>query len=1496
MAIKLDIQTTGVSTLERAAAAFDKMSGSTGKVAVAYDKLTGAEKKLVAYFKQTATQMGKTSAEFRKFKGEVDDTTVAMSSMAFTKQPFSVLAQQIKHAKAGTAAFRAEMGLLNADMQKLSSSKFERLSIVQDKASLILLKDINAETEKQAIIRAKIATIKGNTEFNTTLKETATNLRLAKTETEKLAAAYTKLGAAEKKVATNPGRLGVPSTGNALSTSGKGQTSVIGMLGGTTTKTTAEVNKLGIAETKTAAATNKATAAAAKQVEVNKTLQGAIRGTAGALGGLWLSYGNILPMMAAFAAASMVKSVYDLGAAFEYTTTYVDALNDAVGGLDAGQIQEQLLGLEGLRKTPTEMADGMKEFAKAGVEASEAIGQVAEMSKFATLAEMGMGEATKMIIGQSNAFGTTFANSANMIAAAALSSATDIGELGNALSYTTELATISKVQFDEVATALALMANAGIRGSKAGTAIRTSILKMQAPTSTFKKELDALGISWTAFTDGGQVKSLRVMFTELKKATENLPDAKRVKILKELFGLRSLKGGANILKSMGKEWDDMNAKIRASTEGVSFVSQKYEEVADTVTARWERLGNEMQKAILGAFDGDAVSGMLDSLTGTITSADFQQSLKSTVDLINSVGKEILALVEMTSTLPGDWMDKGLVGVMLFGKGVAPQIAAATAFLKIARQIADESRSDKKDGELGFWASMSRGLETYLQDLIKAQNFSTQLGKTLKLTPHNLPQAEIEANKNLEQPDELVRDWQREQGLPSIVAGVKIKFEVPSMTSEIALLKAELERALNSGQDSEALKVSIKIQTVVEAGLLDKELERLKALASATTPTKTIQLDTAALISANEIKKLKEAGDYTKDYEEKIKAVRNEARKYAMEQGEWNEATQTFTKLGQEHYDALLESKGLYVSETAKEIEATRALGLEMEKAFEGEFGLGSMDGGASAFLSDFEEGIHTTLPLIDEWDKKLRGIDDKVIAFANKKLTAGIEFDSEDLEEYREKLIWLAEYKGLQQIAKDSEALDFKIMINGMREAKDGMNKFDVSANNVKATYAELKEAAYKYLSAKGQVEKDTDGNWKFNSEAGATYFQKLTQEANIFGKAIKAAEKEIRAMKDEFSDTSFDLDLRTAKVRLGGVDGLTSQTDQYRLAVKEANHYRIEAQKAIDGTDEGLARSTAMWKKAYATTESFDTDTRAQYDAKVADLEYAAGQIRKNLATAGENAIDAKGGLEDGKAKNDAYIQKIVASFGKVDAAIKSHGTILTADGKEMATWANGQITAIDSVINKWRELSNTSFTTPEGVSITFPEGTPAETVQAAKDYGTTLGDNKGKVVELADETIKQLGRSNSAWAEASGAMEVKEGTTEGGKNVASFGGKIYKWSETAVSDIGKVKGAWEELAKTINNMPTPKTTSSSDYEGARALGGPVSAGSTYMVGEVGPELFTPRTGGVIIPNNKLSGSSEKMVDINFNMGGQSVPLKGTETSIKEIYRQTEERKRYAA
>jgi lambda family phage tail tape measure protein len=63
------------------------------------------------------------------------------------------------------------------------------------------------------------------------------------------------------------------------------------------------------------------------------------------------------------------------------------------------------------------------------------------------------------------------------------------------------------------------------------------------------------------------------------------------------------------------------------------------------------------------------------------------------------------------------------------------------------------------------------------------------------------------------------------------------------------------------------------------------------------------------------------------------------------------------------------------------------------------------------------------------------------------------------------------------------------------------------------------------------------------------------------------------------------------------------------------------------------------------------------------------------------------------------------------------------------------------------------------------------------------------------------------------------------------------------------------------------------------RASGGAVSAGTSYMVGEKGPEMFVPRTSGTIVPNNALSSVGGSQVINNYNI--QAIDVKSFEDRI---------------
>jgi len=448
-----------------------------------------------------------------------------------------------------------------------------------------------------------------------------------------------------------------------------------------------------VAKELSAIETKKATVATARYGKALLIVRGIMRGVAGAMGPLWMSYGSILPMMTAFiAAAAAIKSL-TLGATFEYDTKYAYELSGGIeeAGISLEEFREQIQDLEGLRTSTVELAEGMKEFAKAGVSTATALKDIAEMSKFATVAEIGLADATKLVIGQANAFGISYSDAANKLSAAALGSATSIEEMAVSMQYTTELGSIAKVTFDEVAASLGILANAGIRQSKAGTALRTSIIRMQVPTKKLDKMLASLNIEWSAFLDDGKVKNIGRMFKELEKATKDLTDRDRIVLLKELFGLRSMKAGANVLANINKGYDEFLENVKKSSEGVTFLQKSYEKFTNTSKGQWELLKTAIVNTLVAVFDSAETTEFLRTFQEVVAKPKFAATIKLVASAVNDLLLVMGKLIETVLSIPTVALDLGLIGYALFGTNpIGKTIAGLIIGTKVLKEVSEET--------------------------------------------------------------------------------------------------------------------------------------------------------------------------------------------------------------------------------------------------------------------------------------------------------------------------------------------------------------------------------------------------------------------------------------------------------------------------------------------------------------------------------------------------------------------------------------------------------------------------------------------------------------------------------------------------------------------------------------------------------------------------------------------------------------------------------------
>jgi hypothetical protein len=133
---------------------------------------------------------------------------------------------------------------------------------------------------------------------------------------------------------------------------------------------------------------------------------------------------------------------------------------------------------------------------------------------------------------------------------------------------------------------------------------------------------------------------------------------------------------------------------------------------------------------------------------------------------------------------------------------------------------------------------------------------------------------------------------------------------------------------------------------------------------------------------------------------------------------------------------------------------------------------------------------------------------------------------------------------------------------------------------------------------------------------------------------------------------------------------------------------------------------------------------------------------------------------------------------------------------------------------------------------------------------------------------------------------------------------GKFEDAKASVVAILDSIKAALRNTINFFKNNPITKyirtitssfRPSSMSSTSARANGGPVTTGTQYLVGEMGPELFTPNVSGAIIPNNKLAGTGGGQakgtqapinLDINLKLDGRTVWQSVQKYSTAELRR----------
>jgi TP901 family phage tail tape measure protein len=221
-----------------------------------------------------------------------------------------------------------------------------------------------------------------------------------------------------------------------------------------------------------------------------------------------------------------------------------------------------------------QIAEGMIELGKAGVSAEQIMNGIGEaMANLGAAGDIPLAESGQIItstIQQYDLAAQDAVRVTDLLAGAANASIADIADIGVSLKYVGGVANAAGLTFEDTATAISLLAKAGIRGSTAGTSLRQMIVSLGGATGPARDALKELGIitedgSNKFFTAEGNAKSLSQVFQILQDHTEDLTAKERLMALRTIFNNRALSAASILTRDGAKGFREMAREMSKTT-------------------------------------------------------------------------------------------------------------------------------------------------------------------------------------------------------------------------------------------------------------------------------------------------------------------------------------------------------------------------------------------------------------------------------------------------------------------------------------------------------------------------------------------------------------------------------------------------------------------------------------------------------------------------------------------------------------------------------------------------------------------------------------------------------------------------------------------------------------------------------------------------------------------------------------------------------------------
>lgn len=279
------------------------------------------------------------------------------------------------------------------------------------------------------------------------------------------------------------------------------------------------------------------------------------------VGGTLTSVGQkLLPLSTGIAGLGVaaVKTTAD----FDSEMSKVSAISGATGtDLDKLRGKAREMGAK-TKFSASEAAQGMQYMAMAGWKTQDMMDGLEGIMNLAAASGEDLASTSDIVTDALTAFGLSAKDSSHfsdILAAASSNANTNVSMMGETFKYAAPVLGSLGYTAEDAALAIGLMANAGIKSSQAGTALRGAITNLAKPTDTVAAAMDKYGISLT--DSSGKMLSLRELMEQLRQKLGGLSEAEQAQAAAALFGREAMSGMLAIINGSDKDFEKLAGAI-----------------------------------------------------------------------------------------------------------------------------------------------------------------------------------------------------------------------------------------------------------------------------------------------------------------------------------------------------------------------------------------------------------------------------------------------------------------------------------------------------------------------------------------------------------------------------------------------------------------------------------------------------------------------------------------------------------------------------------------------------------------------------------------------------------------------------------------------------------------------------------------------------------------------------------------------------------------------